>query len=179
MLCVRSVSQPHKKTPLSEDQLKGVATLLKQPEEKIILSAYNIDLKQASLNRLWTRRWLDDESINFYMELLRERQLRNIADSTKPADQRYRCYFHNSFFYAKLYEAVRPPPPVPPESQWKKVYNYANVKRWTKRAKVKILEDVDLMFIPTHTLNKTHWYECLLIPYNAASDLCVWDGAVV
>ena len=59
-------------------------------------------------------------------------------------NQRYpTCYYYNTFFYAKLSSNGIGP------------YNYKAVRRWSKRAKVKMIE-MDKIFIPIH-VHGNHW----------------------
>jgi hypothetical protein len=61
---------------------------------------FNIEIFGKDLNCLRSSNWLNDETINFYIELLAERSKRNrIATSVAPSQQ-LRLHFFNTFFYA-------------------------------------------------------------------------------
>nr|XP_009785328.1 PREDICTED: ubiquitin-like-specific protease ESD4 isoform X6 [Nicotiana sylvestris] len=76
----------------------------------------NIDITGEILQCLRPGAWLNDEVINVYLELLKEREKRE--------PQKFlRCHFFNTFFYKKLISG-------------KGGYNYQSVKRWTSQRKL-------------------------------------------
>jgi hypothetical protein len=102
--------------------------------------------------------WLNDDVINFYMDMLQARNMLHRANAENPKN--LRLYFFNSFFATKM----------------KGAYNYDAVKRWSKRAKIiemdengvtrwsktpgiKIME-MDKVLFPVH-VGKNHW--CLAV----------------
>jgi sentrin-specific protease 1 len=96
------------------------------------VDAHNIELTGELMRCLRPLTWLNDEVINLYMELLRVRNNRK-PDSLK-------CHFFNSFFYTKMLQGG---------------YQYKNVRRWSKRAKIKVIE-MDRVFVPIN-VNNSHW----------------------
>ena len=80
--------------------------------------------------------WLNDEVINIYMGLLKAR-----GDAATEADALPRCHFFTTMFYAKLYSDMS-------------VYQFTEVKRWTK--KVDIFATKDLIICPIHC-HGNHW----------------------
>ncbi|XWS53614.1 hypothetical protein CRYUN_Cryun10bG0016000 [Craigia yunnanensis] len=110
--------------------------------KKILVSHENssIDIRGQVLQCLKPGAWLNDEVINLYLELLKERENREPKKFLK-------CHFFNTFFYKKL---------VSPESG----YNYRAVKRWTSQRKLGYcLFDCDKIFVPIH--KDIHW--CLAV----------------
>ncbi|XP_038719206.1 ubiquitin-like-specific protease ESD4 [Tripterygium wilfordii] len=84
--------------------------------------------------------WLNDEVINLYLELLKERELRE-------PEKFLRCHFFNTFFYKKLISG-------------RSGYEYRAVKRWTTAKKLGYgLIECDKIFVPIH--KEIHW--CLAI----------------
>ncbi|XP_009598752.1 ubiquitin-like-specific protease ESD4 isoform X1 [Nicotiana tabacum] len=100
----------------------------------------NIDITGEILQCLRPRAWLNDEVINVYLELLKEREKRE--------PKRFlRCHFFNTFFYKKLISG-------------KGGYNYQSVKRWTSQRKLGYcLFECDKIFVPIH--QEVHW--CLAV----------------
>ncbi len=100
--------------------------------------------------------WLNDEIINFYMEMLNERDAALVQAGLRTK----RNHFFNSFFFSKLVDEGG--------------YNYANVRRWTIRAKVNIFER-DLVIIPVN-VNNNHW--TLLVIDMEAKEIRYYDSMV-
>ncbi|XP_021904883.1 ubiquitin-like-specific protease ESD4, partial [Carica papaya] len=100
----------------------------------------NIDITAQLFQCLTPGAWLNDEVINLYLELLKERENREPEKFLK-------CHFFNSFFYKKLVDG---------ESG----YNYRAVKRWTSERKLGYqLLECDKIFVPIH--KEIHW--CLAV----------------
>ncbi|XVE65609.1 hypothetical protein DITRI_Ditri08aG0014100 [Diplodiscus trichospermus] len=129
--------------PLTEEEMAEVSRALsKKNWKKILVSHENssIDIRGEVLQCLKPTAWLNDEVINIYLELLKERENREPKKFLK-------CHFFNTFFYKKL---------VSPESG----YNYRAVKRWTSQRKLGyFLFDCDKIFVPIH--KDIHW--CLAV----------------
>ena len=92
----------------------------------------NIPVSRAKILCLCDREWLNDEVINFYLELLKRH---NKMHSNLP-----KAYFFNTFFYAQLFTD-------------RGRYNYDKVRRWTRKAK--IFEN-DLLIFPINK-HRNHW----------------------
>ncbi|GAQ85712.1 hypothetical protein KFL_002500100 [Klebsormidium nitens] len=114
----------------------------------IVASVGQHEVSARDLQALSGARWLNDQVVNFYMELLARK---NAADR-KAARARPvpRVHVLNSFFYTKLVNGG---------------YNYTGVRRWTKRVDV---FQQDLLLTPIN-LNNAHW---ALISVNL-KDRCV------
>ncbi|KAE8725881.1 Ubiquitin-like-specific protease ESD4 [Hibiscus syriacus] len=129
--------------PLTEEETTLVSNALSAKNWRKILVSHqlsNIVIRGEVLQCLKPSAWLNDEVINLYLELLKEREMREPEKFLK-------CHFFNTFFYKKL---------VNPESG----YNYKAVKRWTSQRKLGYcLLDCDKMFVPIH--KDIHW--CLAV----------------
>ena len=68
--------------PLPLRQLKESRDLLHSAPSTLIASAFNVELHTKELQCLDRREWLNDEVINFYLQLLTHRQLRTQSDTT-------------------------------------------------------------------------------------------------
>ncbi|XP_050130627.1 ubiquitin-like-specific protease ESD4 [Malus sylvestris] len=100
----------------------------------------NIEITGELLQCLRPRAWLNDEVINVYFELLKEREKREPQKFLK-------CHFFNTFFYKKLISG-------------KGGYDYKSVRRWTTQRKLGYsLIDCDKIFVPIH--KEIHW--CLAV----------------
>ncbi|GAV74912.1 Peptidase_C48 domain-containing protein [Cephalotus follicularis] len=105
---------------------------------KVLVSHKNscIDITGPILQCLRPGAWLNDEVINVYLELLKERELREPNKFLK-------CHFFSTFFYNKL-----------------KSGSFKAVKRWTSAKKLGYsLIECDKIFVPVH--KEIHW--CLAI----------------
>lgn len=108
--------------------------VLNEDDQTVIRSKFNLLITRCDIKTLrWdpnlemTSKWLNDEVINFYMELLAERSRLN--------DNLPKVHAMSTFFLKKLLEN-----------------NYSSVKRWTK--KVDIFAH-DIILIPVH--KGKHW----------------------
>ncbi|PUZ56711.1 hypothetical protein GQ55_5G352400 [Panicum hallii var. hallii] len=98
----------------------------------------NIVITREILQCLNNQEWLNDEVINLYLDLLKERELRQPSKFL-------RCHFFNTFFYKKLISGG---------------YDYKAVRRWTTKRKLGYsLIECDKIFVPIH--KEVHW--CLAV----------------
>lgn len=96
----------------------------------------NIEVTGEILQCLLPGSWLNDEVINVYMELLKERESREPEKFLK-------CHFFNSFFYNKLFKDAQS-------------YDYQAVRRWTTQKKLGYnLLECDKILVPVH--QSVHW----------------------
>lgn len=107
--------------PLTETQLKSVEHVYRGDPNDILARKFNLNITRRDLQTLAGLNWLNDEVINFYMNLIIERG----KDSKWP-----KSYAFNTFFYTKLCKDG-------PQS----------LRRWTKR--VDIFEH-DIICVPIH-----------------------------
>ncbi|CAN8323533.1 unnamed protein product [Cochlearia groenlandica] len=95
----------------------------------------NIEIHGGTLQCLRPFAWLNDDVINIYLALLKERESRDTQYYLK-------CHFFNTFFYIKLVSNSG--------------YNFKAVRRWTTRRKLGYdVFDCDIIFVPIH--GGTHW----------------------
>lgn len=129
--------------PLNDDEEADVSLALKGWNRREVLVMHensNIEITREILQCLLPGGWLNDEVINLYLELLKEREKRE-------PDKFLKCHFFNTFFYKKLYN---------PNTK----YEYKAVRRWTTPRKIGYsLIDCDKIFVPIH--KEIHW--CLAI----------------
>ncbi|KAI3979023.1 hypothetical protein MKX01_016198 [Papaver californicum] len=150
---ISNFPRPSKKT--EEDVIEGLFTPLTDEEEREVDGAFslvkrrkvlvahensNIEITGELLRCLQPGGWLNDEVINVYLELLKERERREPKKFLK-------CHFFNTFFYKKL-------------ASGRTGYDYRAVKRWTTERKIGYgLFECDKIFVPIH--QKIHW--CLAV----------------
>ncbi|CAA0834188.1 Ubiquitin-like-specific protease ESD4 [Striga hermonthica] len=129
--------------PLTEKEESEVSYALSKPNRRKMLVTHensNIDITGEKLQCFRPGAWLNDEVINLYLELLKEREKREPEKFLK-------CHFFNTFFYKKLISG-------------RGGYNFQSVRRWTTRRKLGYnLLECDKIFVPIHKEN--HW--CLAI----------------
>ncbi|XP_044976016.1 ubiquitin-like-specific protease ESD4 isoform X2 [Hordeum vulgare subsp. vulgare] len=132
---------PEPFVPLTAEDEDSVRHALGGKNRREILSehkASNIVITREILQCLNDKHWLNDEVINLYLELLKERELREPTKFLK-------CHFFNTFFYKKLINGG---------------YDYKAVWRWTMKRKLGYnLIDCDKIFVPIH--KEVHW--CLAV----------------
>ncbi|KAG2639002.1 putative ubiquitin-like-specific protease 1B isoform X1 [Panicum virgatum] len=131
-------------TPLTDKDKRDINTLLYgsgHSNEIIVMhEPSNTEITKEKLECLRPRGWLNDEVINLYIELLKERAEREPKRFLK-------CHFFNTFFYKKLTCGIAG-------------YDYQSVRRWTTFKKLGYgLADCEKIFIPVH--RDVHW--CLAI----------------
>ncbi|UVC54527.1 ulp1 peptidase [Theileria orientalis] len=105
-----------------------------------LVERFGIEINRINIKCLFDTNWLNDEIINFYLQMLQENSDRMRAKQKLPS-----CYFFNTFFFPTL--CGNDAPGVR--------YDYKAVARWTKRRKVNIFEK-DLLIVPVH-VSKVHW----------------------
>ncbi|KFK39004.1 hypothetical protein AALP_AA3G188100 [Arabis alpina] len=124
--------------PLTEEDKAEVYRALSRGNRRKVLATHessNIDISGEVLQCLQPSAWLNDEVINVYLELLKERE-------TREPEKYLKCHFFNTFFYKKLVSDSG--------------YNYKAVRRWTTQRKLGYaLIDCDMIFIPVH--RGVHW----------------------
>ncbi|KAJ1283804.1 hypothetical protein BS78_03G154700 [Paspalum vaginatum] len=107
-------------------------------ERLVVHEPSNIMITREILQCLNNQEWLNDEVINLYLDLLKERELREPSKFLK-------CHFFNTFFYKKLISGS---------------YDYKAVRRWTTKRKLGYsLIECDKIFVPIH--KEVHW--CLAV----------------
>ena len=122
---------------LDPEQIHRVEMVLNGPRnDEVLIDKFNVEMRRKDLTTLRDGSWLNDEVINFYMQLLKQREARLCEVDPTRLPNRYM----NSFFVHKLLDA---------EGK----YVYSNVRRWTKAFDV---FQSDKVFFPVN-LSNTHW----------------------
>lgn len=129
--------------PLTDDEDEMVANAFSNSSRRKVLVTHensNITITGEVLRCLKPGEWLNDEVINVYLELLKEREMKEPKKFLK-------CHFFNTFFYKKLISGSSG-------------YDYKSVRRWTTQRKLGYsLLECDKIFIPVH--KEIHW--CLAV----------------
>ncbi|XP_020806676.1 sentrin-specific protease 1-like [Drosophila serrata] len=119
-----------KKELTYEDNMR-VMDLLRGAIGQVIVKKFNIQMLRCDICTLYGSNWLNDNVINFYMELLNERSKQNVG-------QLPTVHAMNSFFLPRLME-----------------YGYGAVRRWTRKVD---LFSKHIIPIPVHfDGNPSHW----------------------
>lgn len=122
--------------PKAETQVKNAMMRPKWSTVLVFHKGSNIEVTGEILQCLLPGSWLNDEVINVYMELLKERESREPEKFLK-------CHFFNSFFYNKLFKDAQS-------------YDYQAVRRWTTQKKLGYnLLECDKILVPVH--QSVHW----------------------
>ncbi|XP_077240707.1 ubiquitin-like-specific protease ESD4 [Tasmannia lanceolata] len=130
--------------PLTDAEIDVVScalsSTLKRRELLVVHESSNIQITRDVLQCLQPGAWLNDEVINLYLELLKEREKSDPKKFLK-------CHFFNTFFYNKLFSG-------------RHVYDFKAVRRWTTQRKIGYgLIECDKIFVPIH--KEIHW--CLAV----------------
>ena len=125
---------------IDESEIRNFRSVIAVPTHEVVIKKFSIDMTRAKLHCLKPRTWVNDELINFYMNML---MVRDEKLSTNNPERRTSHYF-NSFFMGKLLTDGQ--------------YNYAAVKKWSKKFDV---FEKDKVFIPVNISN-SHWTLCVV-----------------
>ncbi|KAK2998682.1 hypothetical protein RJ639_022866, partial [Escallonia herrerae] len=146
---LRPAKKPHEDAtvrepfvPLTNEEEAEVSRALNSNRRKILVTHENsnIEITGQVLQCLRPGAWLNDEVINLYFELLKEREKREPQKFLK-------CHFFNTFFYKKLVSG-------------RSGYDFKSVRRWTTQRKLGYcLLECDKIFVPIH--KEVHW--CLAV----------------
>lgn len=118
------IEKPSEKLPaLTPEQERKVAYCFDRrgSENEILVSKFNLNIARRDIMTLNGLNWLNDEVINFYMNLIIERA----KDSKWP-----KAHAMNTFFYHKISKD-----------------GYGSVRRWTKKVDI---FSYDLLVVPIH-----------------------------
>ena len=136
-----------------EDVLEGPET------DEVIIHKYNIPMTRKDLCKLKVGVWVNDEIINFYVGLLRDRDeelfCRSRQDPSSPSNYQ-KSYFATTFFFEKLLVQG--------------IYTYANVARWTREVDVFSLKQ---LLFPIN-INNAHWTQLTI--YMELKEIHYYDS---
>ncbi|XP_057489288.1 ubiquitin-like-specific protease ESD4 isoform X2 [Actinidia eriantha] len=129
--------------PLTKEEEAEVSRAFSNSNRRKVLVTHenaNIEITGEVLQCLRPGKWLNDEVINVYLELLKEREKMEPKKFLK-------CHFFNTFFYKKLFSG-------------RNAYDFKSVRRWTTQRKLGYsLLECDKIFVPIH--KEMHW--CLAV----------------
>ncbi|XP_073834403.1 ulp1 [Musca autumnalis] len=118
------------------------------PLDQVLVSKFNLNITRRDIHTLCGHNWLNDEVINFYMNLLTERGEVKSKSHGLPT-----VYAMNTFFVPRLMQA-----------------GHAGVKRWTR--KVDIFSK-DVIPVPVH-VGGVHW--CMAIIHMKNRTIKYYDS---
>ena len=84
-------------------------------------------VQRSNLRTLLPYEWVNDEVIHYYLSLLQQRDEQLCRRANSSANEKKRTHFFKSFFMTKLLDEGNINPALDG------VYNYNNVKRWSKK----------------------------------------------
>jgi hypothetical protein len=138
----------------SQEENDIVSGVINGPNSlEVLIEKFNTPMDRNKMMCLKPSQWLNDEVINFYMCMLKERDDALCAKDPK----RVASYFFNSFFLDRLLVTDNG-------------YKYANIKRWSKKIDVFKL---DKIFFPVN-LNNTHW--TMMVVYMQLKEIHYYDS---
>jgi len=147
--------------PLSEDEQEEIHQLLRHGRDTdVVVSGFNVDMRRQDIRTCAPCTWLNDEVINFFMNLLKERDHALVAEAAAKGKERRSNWFFNSFFISKLLDDNNG-------------YKYANVKRWSRKAGD--LFSYDKVFFPVN-IGNSHW--CLAVIHMQEKKIKYFDSLV-
>lgn len=126
-------------TAVSAGDVRSAECGWAKPDSTVLGEVENVQLCAKDLRTLQGNTWLNDEVVNFYCALLRERSQEQLQRGARAPS----LHVFSSFFWTRLTAA----PPY---------YDYAGVRRWTKAVDIFAF---DLLLIPLNHYN-THWSLC-------------------
>ena len=118
---------------------------------------FGITLSGKHARKLRDGKWICDEIINFFFELLRERSERGAATGAVALP---RVHLFSTHFYSLLSQTDGG------------AYDYERVRRWTRRLASHILS-FDLILVPVH-IDLVHW--ALAVVDCRAKCISFWDS---
>ncbi|XP_040591233.1 sentrin-specific protease 2-like [Mesocricetus auratus] len=117
----KDISQDHGPDITPDMEKEIMSALAPGPQEDILSSAFKLTITRGDMQTLQESQWLNDDIINFYMNLISER-------SKLPGYAAIHTF--NTFFYTKL-----------------KCGGYRSVKRWTRALNI---FEKDIVLVPVH-----------------------------
>ncbi|KAJ8729116.1 hypothetical protein PYW08_000697 [Mythimna loreyi] len=117
-------------TPEQEELVRR--GLQPQPEDEMLIEKFNMRIHRRDLLTLSDENWLNDEVINFYMNLIMQR--------SEERTELPKVYATNTFFYDKLIQSGQ-----------------AGLRRWTRKVDIFAY---DLFLVPVNIVR--HWCLCLV-----------------
>jgi hypothetical protein len=119
--------EPTELPDLTDEMETEIDDILSSPVNKTLVDAHNIAITRKDLDTLRGLNWLNDEIINFYMQM--------IVARSSTTDNWPKVYAMNTFFLPKLRDS-----------------GYATLKRWTRKVDI---FSYDVIIVPVHL--DVHW----------------------
>jgi Ulp1 family protease len=144
-----------KKSDNNNDMYWGVEllkTITDENKKEILFQKYNVDITGEKLQCMKDGEWLNDEVINFYMGMLKEKDSKENSSETS--------FYFSTFFMTKLIE----------KRNGQATYTYKNVERWTKKCNI---FDMEKIFIPINIKN-LHWV--MVVIYMKTKEISFYDS---
>lgn len=121
----------------TDSELAAVHAILQiGPTNDVVIKKYNVEFLRKDMCCLKPRTWLNDEVINFYMNMLQDRDQSLCTKDSK----RTPSYYFSSFFMERLLVTDNG-------------YAFRNVARWSRKIDVFSMKN---LFFPINISN-THW----------------------
>ncbi|KAM7350486.1 ulp1 [Cochliomyia hominivorax] len=133
---------------LTQEHRARINAAICGPLDQVLVSKFNLNITRRDIHTLCGHNWLNDEVINFYMNLLTERGEKKRESHGLPT-----VYAMNTFFVPRLLQA-----------------GHSGVKRWTR--KVDIFAK-DIMPVPVH-VGGVHW--CMAIIHMKERSIKYYDS---
>eukprot|EP00605_Chrysophyceae_sp_TOSAG23-4_P000671 GSChrysophyteH1.ASY1.ANO1.753.1 assembled CDS len=128
---------------LSEQDNRNVDAVLRAPSDgTVVIDKFRVGLTRRDFHSLHPGAWLNDEIINFYMQMLKERDDALCKQMNANNVMRKASHFFSSLFLNRLLNIGG-----------SGKYEYNGVKRWTKKIDI---FDMKRVFIPINIQN-SHW----------------------
>ncbi|KAK9454325.1 hypothetical protein V1511DRAFT_501700 [Dipodascopsis uninucleata] len=121
--------------PLTNEQLQKVNNCLHNHDlNRVLVSGFRIDITVRDIRTLGDGQWLNDNIIDFYLEMITQRSRISTTDGLSIP----RSFVYTTHFYTTLSNK-----------------GYKGVSRWAKRKQL-VLDQTDYIFVPINVHN-THW----------------------
>ncbi|VEU22115.1 DEKNAAC103126 [Brettanomyces naardenensis] len=131
LLKLSKMKEEAKVRPLTNNQLSKLDRWWNNPYPgTVVITKFNIGITVKDLLTLCDRKWLNDNVIDFYMNLINER--------SKNSPSLPSIHVFSTYFYSTLCRN-----------------GYSGVRKWAKRANVDVTK-VDHVFIPIN-IHQSHW----------------------
>ena len=145
--------------PLSEEERARIYNTMYGGADNDIVGSCDAgdSVQRRSFATLRPRLWLNDEVIHCFLQLLSSRDAKLYPDN--------RSHFFKSFFVTKLRNEGHP--------QLHGMYDYKNVKRWSKQVHKKDIFSFSKIFFPVNQGNK-HW--TLLVAFMKEKRIQFYDS---
>eukprot|EP00941_MAST-03F_sp_MAST-3F-sp1_P003790 g3790.t1 len=135
---------------LTEKEAEKVSSVIQShgsPNE-VLVEKFKIPITRSDIKTLRPGAWLNDEVLNFYMEILQERNKQQLGKASGPEGKMTPdCHFFLSYFFTKLVFGPTG-------------YCYSNVRRWTRKVD---LFKKDIILVPIN-LHNSHWTWAAIFP---------------